>query len=50
VVIGLCSELIFAFIWSVIMGLSGTVLPRLLRALRLGLVHRSRNAEPDSYD
>jgi len=50
VVIGLCSELIFAFIWSVIMGLSGMALPRLLRALRLGLVHRSRNEEPDSND
>ena len=49
VVIGLCSELIFAFIWSVIMGLSGTALPRLLRALRLGPVHRS-NEEPDSDD
>jgi len=50
VVIGLCSELIFAFIWSVIMGSSGTALPRLLQALRLGLVHRSRDVEPDSDD
>ena len=46
VVIGLCSEPIFAFIWSVIMGSSGTALPQLLRALRLGLVTTMRTSSP----
>jgi len=50
VVIGLCSEPIFAYIWSAIMGSSGTALLRLLQALRLGLVLSNEDVEPDSDD
>ena len=49
-VINLCNGQIIAVIWSSTMGSSGMALLQLLRALILGLVHRSSDIEPYSDD